>query len=114
MYRMSIFVLVNNSSIVNDVTPVKMFLTRELAIQALYDYEMKSVFKPVIMYEYTLKDGVADMPTCWYKIKRSNKGIVEGHERIPVNQKEYLKRHPFLFDKLESMFDASTQNERAL
>ena len=111
---MSLFILINNSSTVKDGTPVKIFQNKEVAIQNLYEYEMKSVFKPILLYEYLFVDGQAQFPKWFYKVKRDSKGIVEGIEQTPVNITEYIKTHPFVFDKLESMFDASTRKERAV
>ena len=49
---MSIFLLVNKSSTVSDVTPATVFVDKGQAIRALYEYEMATVFKPIVLYEY--------------------------------------------------------------
>ena len=104
---MSIFLLVNNSSTVSDVTPATVFVDKEQAFRALYKYEMASVFKPIVLYEYILTDGFAKYPSFFHRVKRNWKSIVEGIETMPVNHEEYKKNHPFVFDKLESVCETS-------
>lgn len=104
---MSIYLLVNNSSTVGDVTPAKVFVEKGVAIRALHEYEQKSVFRPIVLYEYILEDGEATYPVCFYRVHRNKKGIVEGVEKIPIREYEFKKNHPFIFDKLESFFEPS-------
>jgi len=111
---MSVFLLINNSSTVKDVTPAKLFLDKETAIKALYEYEMKSVFKPILLYEYAMEDGVAEFPSFLYRVNRTTKNLVDGYEQIPVRVNEFIKKHPFIFDKLESFRDAENVSRRAV
>ena len=111
---MSVFLLINNSSTVKDVTPAKLFFNKETAIKALYEYEMKSVFKPIVLYEYRMENDIAEIPSFLYRIKRTSKNLVEGHEQIPVRVNEFIKNHPFIFDKLESFRDAEHIDRRAV
>ena len=106
---MSIFLLVNNNSTINDRTPMKIYTSFDKALAGLFELDMKSVFKPIVLYEYTLIDGVGKFPVCFYRVKRDSKHLVEGHERIPINQSEFTKIHPFVFDKYESILDASVR-----
>jgi len=98
---MSIFVLVNNSTQVADVTPAALFLDKGQAIKALYEYEMASVFRPIVLYEYPLLNGVAMIPSCFHRVTR-NRLLVDGYETVPVNPTEFIKTHPFIFDKMEA------------
>ena len=111
--QMSIFILVNNASAVGDTTPVRMFTNSEEAIKFLFAYEQKSVFKPVLLYEYVLENGSATYPICFYRVKRNETQLVDGYDKVAVVPTEFRKSHPFLFDKLQSMFDASTEEHRA-
>jgi len=111
---MSVFLLVNNSSTVADTTPAAIFVDKGLAIRALYEYERASVFRPIVLYEYSLTDGVALHPECFHRVKRNNKGIVDGVETVPVNPAEFIKSHPFIFDKLESFLMPSNEGKRAV
>jgi hypothetical protein len=111
---MSVFLLVNNSSTVADTTPAAIFVEKGEAIRALYEYEKVSVFRPILLYDYPLKDGVALHPVCFYRVKRNNKGIVDGVETVPVNSAEFVKSHPFIFDKLESFLLPSNEGKRAV
>ena len=99
---MRIYLLVNNSTSVSDTTPAKIFTKKEEAIKELFDYEQKSVFKQIVLYEYVLDNGSATYPSFFYRVKREYKSIVEGLEQFPVNHKEFRKNHPFIFDKFES------------
>ena len=111
---MSVFLLVNNASTVTDVTPAAIFLEKGAAIKALYEYEKASVFRPIVLYEYTLVDGFAQYPSCFHRVKRDWKSIVEGIETIPIQETEFRKMHPFIFDKLTSFANPSDRIERAL
>jgi len=99
---MSIFLLVNNSAQVSDVTPAAIFVDKGQAIKALYEYEQASVFRPIVLYEYVLTDGIATIPKCFHRVKRNWRLVVEGYETVPVHQVEFIKHHPFIFDKLEA------------
>ena len=107
---MSVFLLVNNSTTVADVTPFKIFLDKGEAIRSLYEYEQVSVFKPIILYEYVLDNGNATYPIAFHKVKRNWKSVVEGIETIPVNPVEFRKKHPFIFDKLQAFTDSSGEH----
>ena len=104
---MSIFLLVNNSAQVSDVTPAAVFLDKGQAIKALYAYEQASVFRPIILYEYSLQDGFATIPKCFHRVKRNWRLVVEGCESVPINPSEFVKAHPFIFDKLEAFTTSS-------
>lgn len=108
------FLLINNAVTVADVTPTAIFVDRGQAMRALYEYEQVSVFKPILLYEYVLTDGIGKYPLCFYRVKRNWKSIVEGIEKVAVNQTEFKKQHPFIFDKLESIFEPSTEIPRAV
>ena len=99
---MSIFVLVNNSTQVCDVTPAALFLDKGQAIKALYEYEQMSVFRPIVLYEYPLLDGVAMIPSCFHRVTRNWRRVVDGYETVPVNSNAFIKVHPFIFDKMEA------------
>jgi len=106
---MSIFLLVNKSTTVSDATPATVFVDKGQAIRALYEYEMATVFKPIVLYEYLLRDGFATYPSCFHRVKRNWKSVVEGIETVPINQEEFKKNHPFVFDKLESVRETSPE-----
>ena len=112
-HRMNLFVVINNASTVGDCTPVKIFTDMEEAMFFLFEYEQKSIFKPIIMYEYTLINGSATFPKCFYRVNRGEKHLVEGIEKVPINSAEFQKNHPFLFDKFQSMFANSSENYRS-
>ena len=111
---MSIFLLVNNSAQVGDITPAAVFLDKGQAIKALYEYEQTSVFRPIVLYEYVLTGGFATIPTYFHRVKRNWRLVVEGCETVPVNPTEFTKVHPFIFDKLEAFTTPSTMKERAI
>lgn len=111
---MRIFILVNNSTSVSDMTPARIFTNKEEAIKELYEYEQKSVFKQIVLYEYVLENGSATYPSFFYRVKRQYKSIVEGIEHFPVNQTEFRKNHPFIFDKFESFQDLLNSKPRHL
>jgi hypothetical protein len=111
---MSLFLLVNNSAQVADVSPAALFLDKGQAIKALYEYEQASVFRPIVLYEYVLVDGVATIPKCFHRVKRNWRSVVDGCETIPINPSEFIKQHPFIFDKLEAFTTPSTMKERAI
>ena len=113
MCRMSVFLLINNASTVADYTPVRIFVHKQEAIAFLFAYEQATVFKPIVLYEYVLENGSATYPTCFYRVKRNDNRIVEGLETVPVNPTEFRKIHPFLYDKLQSMFASSLEDYRA-
>ena len=92
---MRIYLLVNNSTSVSDTTPAKIFTKKEEAIKELFDYEQKSVFKQIVLYEYVLDNGSATYPSFLYRVKREYKSIVEGIE-------QFRKNHPCMFDTFES------------
>ena len=110
---MSIFILVNNARSVGDTMPIRIFTNSEEAIKFLFAYEQTTVFKPILLYEYLLENGSATYPICFYRVKRNEKQLVDGYEKIAVSPTEFRKSHPFLFDKIQSMFDASTEEHRA-
>ena len=109
---MSIFLLVNNSPQVADVSPAALFVDKGQAIKALYEYEQASVFRPIVLYEYALVDGVATVPTCFHRVKRNWRLVVDGYETLPIHPSEFIKQHPFIFDKLKAC-TTSTMKERA-
>ena len=109
---MSVFILVNNASTVGDYTPIKLFTNFEEASKFLLAYEQKTVFKPIILYEYVLENGSATYPVCFFRVIRNKTYVVEGIEKIPVNPTEFRKNHPFLFDKTQSMFADSSEERR--
>ena len=111
---MSIFLLVNNASSVADTTPAAIFTDKGLAIRTLYAYEQASVFRPIILMEYPLTDGVAKFPSCFHRVKRDWRSIVDGIETVSVNSAEFVKQHPFIFDKLESFLMPSNEGKRAV
>jgi hypothetical protein len=111
---MSIFLLVNNSAQVSDVTPAAIFVDKGQAIKALYEYEQASVFRPIVLYEYVLTDGIARIPKYFHRVKRNWRLVVEGCETIAINESEFVKNHPFIFDKLEALTTPSSMRERSL
>lgn len=110
---MNLFIIINNASTVGDSTPVKIFTDMEEAMFFLLEYEQKSIFKPIVMYEYTLLNGSATFPKCLYRVKRDEKHLVKGIEKVPIHPAEFQKNHPFLFDKFQSMFANSSEEYRS-
>jgi len=110
---MKLFIIINNASTVGDSTPVKIFTDLEEATAFLFEYEQKSIFKPIVMYEYTLVNGSASFPKCLYRVKRGETHLVEGLETVLINPVEFQKNHPFLFNKFQSMFANSTEEYRS-